>query len=157
MRLDQLLLISALLFAWIQRIETRAPRYPECLRKMGNILQNLPAGEKVGLAFSGGLDTSAAIHWMRAKGAIPYSYTANLGQPDEPDYDEIPRRAMVYGAEKAVLIDCRKQLVAEGIAAHDLQLRILAPLVGIADLIGDHVQLLFGPRLGGGAGFPAAG
>src|ERR1700723_2323911 len=84
---------------------------------MGNILQNLPTGEKVGLAFSGGLDTSAAIHWMRAKGAIPYSYTANLGQPDEPDYDEIPRRALQYGAEKARLIDCRKQLVAEGIAA----------------------------------------
>ena len=84
---------------------------------MGNILQNLPAGEKVGLAFSGGLDTSAAIHWMRAKGAIPYSYTANLGQPDEPDYDEIPRRALLYGAENARLIDCRKQLVAEGIAA----------------------------------------
>jgi argininosuccinate synthase len=84
---------------------------------MGNILQNLPAGEKVGLAFSGGLDTSAAIHWMRAKGAVPYSYTANLGQPDEPDYDEIPRRALLYGAEKARLIDCRKQLVAEGIAA----------------------------------------
>src|ERR1700746_2817943 len=83
---------------------------------MGNILENLPAGEKVGLAFSGGLDTSAAIHWMRAKGAIPYSYTANLGQPDEPDYDDIPRRAMQYGAEKARLIDCRKQLVAEGIA-----------------------------------------
>src|SRR3954467_10315768 len=84
---------------------------------MGNILQTLPAGEKVGLAFSGGLDTSAAIHWMRAKGAIPYSYTANLGQPDEPDNDEIPRRALQYGAEKARLIDCRKQLVAEGIAA----------------------------------------
>jgi argininosuccinate synthase len=84
---------------------------------MGNILQTLPAGEKVGLAFSGGLDTSAAIHWMRAKGAIPYSYTANLGQPDEPDYDDIPRRALLYGAEKARLIDCRKQLVAEGMAA----------------------------------------
>jgi argininosuccinate synthase len=84
---------------------------------MGNILQKLPAGEKVGLAFSGGLDTSAAIHWMRAKGAIPFSYTANLGQPDEPDYDEIPRKATLYGAEKARLIDCRKQLVAEGIAA----------------------------------------
>jgi argininosuccinate synthase len=84
---------------------------------MGNILQNLPVGQKVGLAFSGGLDTSAAIHWMRAKGAIPYSYTANLGQPDEPDYDEIPRRALLYGAEKARLIDCRKQLVAEGLAA----------------------------------------
>ncbi|HXR35449.1 MAG TPA: argininosuccinate synthase domain-containing protein, partial [Candidatus Binataceae bacterium] len=84
---------------------------------MGNILQTLPAGEKVGLAFSGGLDTSAAIHWMRSKGAVPYSYTANLGQPDEPDYEDIPRRALLYGAEKARLIDCRKQLVAEGIAA----------------------------------------
>src|SRR5271167_2796194 len=84
---------------------------------MANILQSLPAGQKVGLAFSGGLDTSAAIHWMRAKGAIPYAYTANLGQPDEPDYDEIPRKAMQYGAEKARLIDCRAQLVAEGIAA----------------------------------------
>ncbi len=84
---------------------------------MGNILQSLPAGEKVGLAFSGGLDTSAAIHWMRAKGAVPYSYTANLGQPDEPDYEEIPRRALEYGAERARLIDCRKQLVSEGIAA----------------------------------------
>jgi len=84
---------------------------------MGHILQSLPAGERVGIAFSGGLDTSAALHWMRAKGAIPYAYTANLGQPDEPDYDEIPRRALQYGAEKARLIDCRRQLVAEGIAA----------------------------------------
>src|ERR1700747_1125367 len=84
---------------------------------MGTILQSLPAGEKVGIAFSGGLDTSAALHWMRIKGAIPYAYTANLGQPDEPDYDEIPRKAMQYGAEKARLIDCRAQLVAEGIAA----------------------------------------
>jgi len=81
------------------------------------ILQTLPAGQKVGIAFSGGLDTSAALHWMRSKGAIPYAYTANLGQPDEPDYDEIPRRALLYGAEKARLIDCRPQLVAEGIAA----------------------------------------
>jgi argininosuccinate synthase len=84
---------------------------------MANILQSLPAGERVGIAFSGGLDTSAALHWMRAKGAIPYAYTANLGQPDEPDYDEIPRRALQYGAEKARLIDCRKQLVSEGLAA----------------------------------------
>ncbi len=83
---------------------------------MANILQQLPAGEKVGIAFSGGLDTSAALHWMRAKGAIPYAYTANLGQPDEPDYDEIPRRALQYGAEKARLVDCRAQLVAEGLA-----------------------------------------
>jgi argininosuccinate synthase len=83
---------------------------------MANILQHLPAGDKVGIAFSGGLDTSAALHWMRAKGAIPYAYTANLGQPDEPDYDEIPRRALQYGAEKARLVDCRAQLVGEGLA-----------------------------------------
>ncbi len=84
---------------------------------MATILQHLPAGQKVGIAFSGGLDTSAALHWMRSKGAIPYAYTANLGQPDEPDYDDIPRKAMLYGAEKARLIDCRAQLVAEGLAA----------------------------------------
>ena len=84
---------------------------------MANILQRLPVGQKVGIAFSGGLDTSAALLWMRKKGAIPYAYTANLGQPDEPDYDEIPRRALQYGAEKARLIDCRAQLAAEGIAA----------------------------------------
>src|SRR6187549_2441419 len=84
---------------------------------MSTILQKVPAGEKVGIAFSGGLDTSAALHWMRAKGAIPYAYTANLGQPDEKDYDEIPRKALEYGAEKARLVDCRRQLVAEGIAA----------------------------------------
>src|SRR3954470_10536065 len=84
---------------------------------MSTILQKLPTGQKVGIAFSGGLDTSAALHWMRQHGAIPYAYTANLGQPDEPDYDEIPRRAMQYGAEKARLVDCRAQLVAEGVAA----------------------------------------
>src|SRR5881398_2865831 len=84
---------------------------------MAIILQRLPAGQRVGIAFSGGLDTSAALHWMREKGAIPYAYTANLGQPDEADYDEIPRKALQYGAEKARLIDCRQQLVTEGIAA----------------------------------------
>jgi argininosuccinate synthase len=84
---------------------------------MGHILQSLPTGQRVGIAFSGGLDTSAALHWMRQKGAIPYAYTANLGQPDEPDYDDIPRRALQYGAERARLIDCRRQLVAEGLAA----------------------------------------
>jgi argininosuccinate synthase len=84
---------------------------------MSHILQDLPVGQKVGIAFSGGLDTSAALHWMRAKGAVPYAYTANLGQPDEPDYDEIPRRALAHGAEKARLVDCRTALVAEGIAA----------------------------------------
>jgi argininosuccinate synthase len=84
---------------------------------MATILQSIPKGQKVGIAFSGGLDTSAALHWMRNKGAIPYAYTANLGQPDEPDYDDIPRRALQYGAEKARLVDCRTQLVAEGLAA----------------------------------------
>src|SRR6186997_2189426 len=84
---------------------------------MATILQTVPVGEKVGIAFSGGLDTSAALHWMRQKGAIPYAYTANLGQPDESDYDEIPRKAMAYGAEKARLIECREALVAEGMAA----------------------------------------
>ncbi|HEY1648668.1 MAG TPA: argininosuccinate synthase [Terracidiphilus sp.] len=84
---------------------------------MSNILEHLPVGERVGIAFSGGLDTSAAIHWMKLKGAKPYAYTANLGQPDESDYDAIPRAALEYGAEKARLIDCRAQLVREGIAA----------------------------------------
>src|SRR4029078_7477513 len=84
---------------------------------MSTILQKVPVGERVGIAFSGGLDTSAALHWMRAKGAIPYAYTANLGQPDEPDYDAIPRKALEYGAERARLIDCRAPLVREGLAA----------------------------------------
>ncbi len=84
---------------------------------MSVILESLPVGHKVGIAFSGGLDTSAALHWMRQKGAIPYAYTANLGQPDETDYDAIPRAALEYGAEKARLIDCRGPLVREGIAA----------------------------------------
>src|ERR1700752_3315487 len=84
---------------------------------MSVILESLPIGQKVGIAFSGGLDTSAALHWMKKKGAIPYAYTANLGQPDEPDYEEIPRRALQYGAERAPLIDCRAPLVTEGLAA----------------------------------------
>src|SRR5574344_2728331 len=84
---------------------------------MATILQTLPVGHKVGIAFSGGLDTSAALRWMKNKGALPYAYTANLGQPDEEDYDAIPRKAMEYGAERARLIDCRTQLAHEGIAA----------------------------------------
>ena len=84
---------------------------------MSNILEHLPVGEKVGIAFSGGLDTSAALHWMKQKGAIPYAYTANLGQPDETDYEAIPRKALEYGAEKARLIDARLPLVQEGLAA----------------------------------------
>ena len=81
------------------------------------ILQHLPVGEKVGIAFSGGLDTSAALLWMKQKGARPFAYTANLGQPDESDYDAIPRKAKEYGAEQARLIDCRSQLVREAINA----------------------------------------
>jgi argininosuccinate synthase len=81
------------------------------------ILQHLPVGEKVGIAFSGGLDTSTALLWMKLKGALPYAYTANLGQPDEDDYNAIPQKALEYGAEKARLIDCRTQLAHEGIAA----------------------------------------
>ena len=84
---------------------------------MSNILQTVPVNQKVGIAFSGGLDTSAALHWMRQKGAIPYAYTANLGQPDESDYNAIPQKAKAYGAELARLIDCREQLAEEGIAA----------------------------------------
>jgi len=84
---------------------------------MSVILESLPLGQKVGIAFSGGLDTSAALHWMKQKGAIPYAYTANLGQPDEADYNEIPRKALEYGAEKARLVDCRDALVREAVAA----------------------------------------
>ncbi len=84
---------------------------------MKSILMSLPVGEKVGIAFSGGLDTSAAIAWMREKGAIPYAYTANLGQPDEADYDDIMRRAKTYGAEEARIADCRELLVHEGLIA----------------------------------------
>ena len=81
------------------------------------ILQSVPVGQKVGIAFSGGLDTSAALLWMKQKGALPYAYTANLGQPDEDDYNAIPQKADQYGAVKARLIDCRLQLAIEGIAA----------------------------------------
>jgi argininosuccinate synthase len=77
----------------------------------------LPEGERVGIAFSGGLDTSAAVAWMRQRGAIPYTYTANIGQYDEPDLDSVPERAKVYGAEQARLIDCRDELVHEGLIA----------------------------------------
>lgn len=87
------------------------------IRMSATILESLPLGQKVGIAFSGGLDTSAALLWMRKKGAVPYAYTANLGQPDEDDYNAIPKKAMEYGAEKARLIDCREQLAHEGIAA----------------------------------------
>ena len=84
---------------------------------MTKVLSSLPVGEKVGIAFSGGLDTSVAVAWMREKGAIPYAYTADLGQYDETDIASIPDRALVYGAEAGRLIDCRQSLVEEGLAA----------------------------------------
>jgi argininosuccinate synthase len=84
---------------------------------MTKVLASLPVGEKVGIAFSGGLDTSVAVAWMREKGAVPFAYTANLGQYDEDDIDSIPSRAKVYGAEEGRLVDCRNSLAEEGLAA----------------------------------------
>lgn len=84
---------------------------------MSKVLSSLPVGEKVGIAFSGGLDTSVAVAWMKEKGAIPYAYTANLGQYDEPDIDSVPARAKEYGAQGARLVDCREQLAEEGLVA----------------------------------------
>jgi len=87
------------------------------LKLVSKILKELPVGERVGIAFSGGLDTSVAVAWMRERGAVPYAYTADLGQYDEPDLDAVPDRALEYGAERARLIDCRAALVEEGLAA----------------------------------------
>lgn len=84
---------------------------------MTTVLASLPVGDKVGIAFSGGLDTSVAVAWMREKGAVPFAYTANLGQYDEDDIDSIPERALVYGAEAGRLVDCRQSLAEEGLAA----------------------------------------
>src|ERR1700742_5211165 len=84
---------------------------------MTKVLASLPVGERVGIAFSGGLDTSVAVAWMREKGAVPYTYTADLGQYDEPDVASVPGRAGAYGAEGARLVDCRAALVEEGLAA----------------------------------------
>ena len=84
---------------------------------MSKVLTSLPKGERVGIAFSGGLDTSAAVAWMKEKGALPYTYTADLGQPDEPDLEGVPGRALEYGAVAARLIDCRTELVREGLMA----------------------------------------
>ena len=82
---------------------------------MNKILLDLPVGERVGIAFSGGLDTSAAIAWMRQRGSVPYAYTADLGQPDEDDFDDISRRAKAYGAEQSRVVDCKDVLVNEGL------------------------------------------
>ena len=84
---------------------------------MSKVLSSLPVGERVGIAFSGGLDTSVAVAWMREKGAVPFTYTADLGQYDEPEIDKVPGRAKDYGAEGARLVDCRAALVEEGLAA----------------------------------------
>ena len=84
---------------------------------MSRVLTSLPAGERVGIAFSGGLDTTVAIAWIREKGALPYALTADLGQPDEPDVAAIPGRATEVGAEEAVLVDCKLELVHEGLVA----------------------------------------
>ncbi|HHW51350.1 MAG TPA: argininosuccinate synthase [Pseudoclavibacter sp.] len=84
---------------------------------MSKVLRSLPIGQKVGIAFSGGLDTSTAVAWMRDKGAIPCTYTADIGQPDEPDIDGVPERALQYGAEIARLVDCTRPLVEEGFVA----------------------------------------
>ena len=84
---------------------------------MSKVLTSLPVGERVGIAFSGGLDTSVAVAWMREKGAIPCTYTADIGQYDEPDIDGVPDRALEYGAELARSVDCKPQLVEEGLAA----------------------------------------
>src|SRR5687768_8093665 len=84
---------------------------------MSKVLTSLPVGERVGIAFSGGLDTSVAVAWMRDKGAVPCTYTADIGQYDEPDISGVPSRAMQYGAELARAVDCKTQLVEEGLAA----------------------------------------
>jgi len=83
----------------------------------GAILASLPVGERVGIAFSGGLDTSCALAWMRENGAVPYAFTADLGQYDEPDIDSVPAKARHYGAEDAILVDCKEALAREGLAA----------------------------------------
>jgi argininosuccinate synthase len=104
--------------ARVQRLtgQGRLPR-SDTLEPMSKVLSSLPVGERVGIAFSGGLDTSVAVAWMRDKGALPCAYTANIGQPDEPDIDAVPARALEYGAALARVVDCRELLVQEGIAA----------------------------------------
>ncbi|HET8582797.1 MAG TPA: argininosuccinate synthase [Jatrophihabitans sp.] len=84
---------------------------------MSKVLTALPVGERVGIAFSGGLDTSVAVAWMRANGAVPCTYTADIGQYDEPDIESVPARALAYGAELSRAVDCRRELVEEGLAA----------------------------------------
>ncbi len=100
------------------------------------ILQHVPVGKKVGIAFSGGLDTSAALLWMKQKGAEPYAYTANLGQPDEDDYDAIPKKAEQYGAVKARLMT----------AAYNWRLKVLLQF-SVVHSISVQVAFLISIRL----------
>ena len=97
--------------------ETLAALAPRRGPRMSKVLTSLPVGQRVGIAFSGGLDTSVAVAWMREKGAVPCTYTADIGQYDEPDIDGVPGRALQYGAEIARAVDCRRPLVEEGLAA----------------------------------------
>jgi argininosuccinate synthase len=98
-------------------VQGNGPLMPYRGFPMSKVLMSLPEGERVGIAFSGGLDTSAAVAWMRERGAIPYAYTADLGQYDEPDLAGVPGRALQYGAEAARIVDCRTELVREGLMA----------------------------------------
>src|SRR5439155_5476888 len=100
-----------------RRPRQAAPRPARRRRMSGVIVASVPVGERVGIAFSGGLDTCCAVAWMREQGAIPYAFTADLGQYDEPDVGRVPDKARLYGAEEAVLVDCRETLAREGLAA----------------------------------------
>lgn len=84
---------------------------------VSKVITQLPVGERVGIAFSGGLDTSVAVAWMRENGAVPCTYTADIGQYDEPDIASVPGRALDYGAEISRLVDCKAALVEEGLSA----------------------------------------
>src|SRR3954462_2245429 len=97
-------------------VRDQGARHPTVVG-MSKVLSSLPVGEKVGIAFSGGLDTSCAVAWMREKGAIPFTYTADLGQYDEPELDTVSDRALGYGAEAARLVDCTEELAHEGLVA----------------------------------------
>ena len=105
-----------------RRARRRVPRPPGGTVLTDNpkhrvILNSLPLGERVGFAFSGGLDTCCAVAWMRDKGAVPYAFSADLGQPDEQDIAALPDKARQYGAEEAYLVDCKDALAREGLAA----------------------------------------
>ena len=112
---------------------------------MSKVLSELPVGQRVGIAFSGGLDTSVAVAWMREHGAVPYAYTADIGQYDEPDLAAVPDRGLAYGAEQARLVDCTGPLVEEGLAALERargETAALRALANGARVLADHPGLL---------------